>query len=202
MPIKLPQRRYREIEQSVLDLYEKTDVHTIPFDVLTMASKLGIQLISYISMSREAQQWAKKISKDAFMPWGMDDKPIAIFYNGKMPPCRLKFTIMHELAHACLRHKQHSKLAEVEANAFASTALCPLPLMERYGIEDAEALAHVFEISEECASHRLEQYTKWRRLPIIYRNVAFGMAVCNRFHLSMPYQPSLFSTPDIKRKCC
>ena len=202
VPIRIPRKRYRQIEQAVLDLYEETDVHTIPFDVLRMVSAVGIQLIPYVSLSREAQQWARKVSKDAFMPWGMDGRPTAIFYNSKMPASRLKFTLMHELAHARLLHIQHSELAEKEANTFTAAALCPLPLIGHYGIEDVSTLARVFEISEEFAEHRLEQYEKWKRLPIQSRNVKFGMSVCSRFHLNVPYQPDLPVAHELPKRIC
>ena len=202
VPIRIPRRRYREIEQAVLDLYDKADVRTIPFDVLTVASAIGIELVPYVSLSRETQRWAFKVSKDAYLVWDTDGRPAAIFYNSKMPSSRLKFSIMHELGHAILGHRQHSELAEIEANAFTVVALCPLPLIEHYGIEDAQTLARVFEISDECAEWRLGQFGKWRQLPLSARNIMFGMAVCSRFHLKVPYQPSFFHTLDIPQRVC
>ncbi len=191
VPIHIPRKRYREIEQSVLDLYDSADIHTIPFDVLRVASTLGIELVPYVTLSRETQQWARRVSKDAYLVWNTDGTPAAIFYNSKMPPLRLKFTIMHELAHACRGHRQHSQLAEIEANVFAAAALCPLPLIEKYGIEDEQTLARVFEISANCAERRWRQYQRWRSIPPFSRNLTFGLAVCTRFHLRVPYQPSL-----------
>lgn len=201
-PIRIPRKRYRQIEQAVLDLCEATDVHTIPFDVLRMVSALGIQLIPYVSLSRDAQEWARRVSKDAFMPWGMDGRPTAIFYNSKMLVSRLKFTLVHELEHARLLYRQHGELAEIEANAFAATALCPLPLIEHFGIGDTATLASVFEISGEFAEHRLEQYAKWKRLPIQSRNIRFDMAVRTRFHLNVPYQPELLLLPKVPKRSC
>ena len=202
IPIHIPQKRYRQIEDAVLDLYDKTDVHTIPFDVMKMASSLGIELLPYVSLPREAQQWTKRASKDAFLLWDSNGHPSVIFYNSKMPTERLKFTLVHELAHALLLHRQHSELAEMEANAFASVALCPLPLIEQFGIEDAPTLARVFEISDECARHRMETYAKWKRLPMWSRNVKFGMSVRTRFHLNVPYQPEFLLFDEAPKRVC
>ena len=201
VPVRIPRRRYQQIEQAVLDLYEKTDVRTIPFDVMPMASVLGIELVSYVSFAREAQQWARKASRDAFLMWHFD-RPAIIFYNSKMPPCRLKFSLMHELAHACLLHRQQGELAEIAANAFAAAALCPLPLVEHYEITDAATLARVFGISGECAERRMWHYDKWKRLPISSRNVRFGMAVRTRFHLNVPYQPDLLALRETPARVC
>lgn len=144
----------------------------------------------------------KTFYEGAFLSWNTASKPVALFYNSKMPSLRLKFTIMHELGHACLWHRQDSELAEIEANTFAATALCPLPLIECYGVEDAQTLAHVFEISAECAERRITQFWKWQQLPLSARNVTFDRVVCSRFKLKIPYQPSLFSVLNFTNRKC
>ena len=115
-----------------------------------------------------------------------------ILFDDRMSPARCAFTIMHEIAHVRLGHREHSKLAEIEANFFAATALCPLSLLEKSQLRIASEVANVFGISEECAQNRLSRLAKWQTLPMRMRNHIFDRAVLERMSFKIPIQQTLF----------
>ncbi|NLB91163.1 MAG: ImmA/IrrE family metallo-endopeptidase [Clostridiales bacterium] len=102
-----------------------------------------------------------------------------IIYNEKQPEKRIRFTIMHEIAHIILGHvgaenpilsrdstTDYQKLLyEAEANTFAGNALAP-PVMIDYFLNkkpfDASLVQKKFNISYEAASkYRKADYEAW-----------------------------------------
>ena len=196
--IKLPPRKYGEIERGVLKLYCDFDIRLIPLDPLAIAQAMGCGPIPYRSLGRIAYPILKEASPDAVTCW-IFDKPFILF-NDRMPTGRCSFTMMHELAHICLGHREQSKLAEIEANYFAATALCPLPLLEKSRLRVPAEIAKAFGISDECAKNRLKRLWVWQRIPMSRRNLAFDSAISNRLSFKVPIQLNLFNYLESEAK--
>lgn len=84
-----------------------------------------------------------------------------IFYDDLPSLQRQRFSIMHEIGHILLGHKQESDLARIQANYFAAYALAPSPLIYLYEVEDFIELSQVFNISQECAMLCATRYNNW-----------------------------------------
>lgn len=190
MKIKLPKWRYAEIEDAILALFREVDARFIPLDPLAIAQAIGCGPIPYRTFGPIALREFKKASPDALTLW-IWDKP-TILFDDRKPANRCQFSMMHEIAHVRLGHREHSKLAEIEANYFAAAALCPLVLLSRSGLVDVSDVAKHFGVSEECAQHRLASLEKWKSLPIGLRNAKFGREILDRFTLKIPVQTLLF----------
>ena len=192
--IRLPDWRYVEIEDEVLELYRELDVRFVPLDPLAMAQALGYGPIPYRAFGQVVYPMLKAASPDALTIWIFgQDRPVILF-DDRQTPQRCAFTMMHEIGHARLGHREHSKLAETEANHFAAAALCPLPLLDKSEIRMETEVSSTFGISLDCASHRLEALRKWQSLPASYRNKRFGQEVLERLRFKTPLQTTLFET--------
>lgn len=188
--IELPKWRYAEIEDAILALFREVDARFVPLDPLAIAQAIGCGPIPYRTFGQIAHRVFKKASPDALTIW-LGESPLILFDDRK-PANRCQFSMMHEIAHVRLGHRDHSKLAEIEANYFAASALCPLVLLARSGLVDAADVARHFGVSEACAQHRLDSLAKWKSLPADCRNVKFGREVAARFTLKIPVQTLLF----------
>ena len=128
---------------------------------------MGIELVPYSSLSPNGREKASQQSEDGFC-LKLRDKNGSftffqwyIFYNDQQVIGRIRFTIMHEIAHIVLDHTEASELAEAEANFFAKYALAPPPLVYQFHPEDFLDIAEKFDLSPECAYYAMEFYNKW-----------------------------------------
>ena len=190
-PIKIPWKRYVAIEDAVLELYRKADARTMPLDVFEIANSIGYAPVPYRLLGPILYPVFMAASEDGVSMWWLGEKG-GIFYNDRKPLLRQRFTIAHELGHVMLGHKEHSNLAEMEADHFAAAALCPLPLLSLYDIRDVREISRIFRISEESARLRLQSLHRWEGLDDWKRNKRFGDEVRRRFQLLEPYQTLMF----------
>ena len=160
--MRLLNRRYEEIKKTVIEMFEKYGIKNIPVDCFEICEKLNIKLIPYSKLTETDLEKAKEISKDGFCLLFEDrnHEQWYIFYDDTMPEKRIRFTIMHEVAHIVLDHTEHSELAESEANFFAGYALAP-PLVFALEPNDFTEIADRFDLSYECALNAMRSYTKW-----------------------------------------
>lgn len=191
--IYIPDRRYSQIKDSIAELFRKVDVKFIPIEPLAIAQALGCGPVPYRSLGRIALPALMEASQDALTCWMFGNDNPLILFNDRKPPTRVAFSLMHEIGHVCLGHREHSKLAEKEANYFASNALCPLPILETSGLSEVSKVASCFAVSEECAKNRLAALAKWRMVPESRRNVIFEREMIDRLAFKRPIQLSLFS---------
>ncbi len=174
-------------------MYEKADAHVIPFPVFDIARQLGCIPIPYRSLDKNLYDVVMETSQDAlsFQFLGSDNH--VILYNDRKNTRRQNFTILHEIGHIELGHKEASKLAEVEANYFAGVALCPPELLEYHNITDPNEAADIFNISVECAQHRLDTVSNMRHITPSPSEEIFKNEVIERFRFSHPIQLKLFN---------
>lgn len=84
-----------------------------------------------------------------------------IYYNDdNRNKQRIRFTIMHEIGHIVLEHKESCEQTESEADFFARNALTPLPIMIINKIYDLEKIVSTFDISYSCAGNVLRTLAK------------------------------------------
>ena len=157
---------YERIKSVVADLYRHYSVTTIPVDVFSLARKMGIAIRAYSSYPDLFRLVLRgEAPEDGFKATILDGSHsvTVIFYNDTMSRQRVRFTILHEIGHIALGHKQSSELAEAEANFFAKYAIAPPVLVNYIRPTDYVDVAEAFDISQECAYYSMGYYTKWLR---------------------------------------
>ncbi len=191
LSIKIPGWRYDAIDQTVLKMYEKTDARVFPLPVFDIANRLDCSVIPYRSFGKQIHDALLDVSTDAFLGqfWG-NIRPV-ILYNDRQPSTRINFSILHEIGHLELGHKEPSQLAEKEANHFAAVALCPIDLLDHYRISDPHQASDIFNISEECARNRLKALNRSRQKRPSDSRIDFRRKLIERFSLNRPIQINL-----------
>lgn len=179
--IKIPGRRYDAIEEAVLEMYLKADIHEIPVPMQAIADAFDYEVCSYQMAGGELEETLLQCSPDATTVQYPSHERVTIFYNAGQPLLRQRFSFFHEVGHLILGHKEESALAEKEANHFAATALCPLPLLEHHRISDVESIVQVFEISKDCATNRVHALENQRNVRSSIANVKFRGEVIKQF---------------------
>ncbi len=162
--MRLTSNRYNEIEKEVIKLFEQITINKFPINCFEICQQLGIVLMPYSKLSDKKKELLSIGSKDGFnILWetAKDNFLFIIYYNDNMPARRVRFTIMHEIAHIVLGHTEHSDLAESEANHFAKYALAPPPIIGKLHIDDYIELSEVFDVSREFALYSMQNYINW-----------------------------------------
>lgn len=88
-----------------------------------------------------------------------------IFYNDSHCIERQRFTIMHEIGHIELGHKESSAFAEMCANYYAAYSLAPSPLIGLFKCEDYIDVSIRFNISYECAIYAFDRFERRSNMP-------------------------------------
>ena len=164
---KLPDFNYERIKRIVTDLVEKLNVTSIPIDVFKLAKKLRIKLVPFSKIS--IIQWKKFIvfgiheDNDGFFVLAEKNgrEVPFIFYDDSKNKGRIRFTILHEIGHYVLGHKQQSTLAEAEANFFAKYFIAPPVIVHQTSPNDYVDIMIKFDLSTDCAWNAFSYYTKW-----------------------------------------
>ena len=152
------------IKGEVVDLFERFGIQSVPIDAFELARRIGIQLITYSSLSYCQRNAAKRLSLDGVYIETNNGSDL-IFYNDspRNTYARMNMTILHEIGHCVLDHRGESKEdVELEANFFAKYAAAPPPLVHRYRPQCPEDIVAVFHISFEAARYAYNYYLKWR----------------------------------------
>lgn len=162
MGVNLSEKRYEEIKKLVVEMFVKYDISCVPINGFEIASKMGIKIRPYSAYSERIHQLMQKKSTDGFSVL-LDTGEWIIFYNDGVNYLRVNNTIMHEIGHIVLDHTEDSELAEKEVKFFAKYALAPPVLIQKLGLDNAEDISNIFEISHEAACYALSYYKKWLR---------------------------------------
>lgn len=161
MSILLSYNRYEFIKGEVVALFERYEVKTIPINGYALASKMGITLIPFSSLSEKKLCCAKILSNDGFYVEGNDGRDF-IFYNDLLTPQeRINMTILHEIGHCVLDHVGNSPYEEAEAQFFAKYAIAPPPLINCIHPSSSIEIASYFHLSKSAASNSFDYYQKW-----------------------------------------
>ena len=161
--LHLPPKEYERIETAVVDLYAKLKVASIPIDPFIIVKRSGWVVKPYSELSHDAVKALRESHNDGCSLFDPKLKRHVIYYDDFNPMVRVRFTIMHEVGHIVLEHKEESDLANHIANYYAAYALAPSPLIGRRKCEDYIDVANAFNVSRDCAALCFERYMKWLR---------------------------------------
>lgn len=157
----LPSSLYREIEERVVDMFQKNNIHTVPIDPFAIAKKEGFEVIPFSKLKERLKLAVEAGEYDGmsfhYLPLGT----YIICYDDSKSLSRQRFTLFHELGHIYMNHKEESALANKIANHFAAYAIAPNPLLYSYECKNEDDIQRVFNTSFETAHYRSEAYRKW-----------------------------------------
>ncbi len=179
----LSNARYEEIKETVVDLFERLDIHCTPISGFEIATKMGVKVIPYSAYPKTTQALMIKRSEDGFSVKKKTGEWY-VFYNDSKPYGRINNTIMHEDGHIILDHTEDSELAEAEAKFFAKFALAPPVLIHKLNLKTPYAIAERFEISCEAAKYALSFYNKWLQYGGKYYT-KYEIKLCNLFGIAI-----------------
>ncbi len=157
----MPEREYQRIESLVVEMYRDLDIRDVNFDVFNVARRIGCELIPFSHLQASKRNWLTEEGYDAVNYFDKRQSCYFVYYDDSKSYVRQRFSIMHEVGHIILGHKQESPLARIQANYFAGYALAPNPLIHTYGIDNFVDLSNTFNISEECAMRCIARYNNW-----------------------------------------
>ncbi len=160
--LRIPHRRYQKIEEAVTCLYKELKIKKTPIKVSTIIKKKGYVLVPYSQLNRKkvSALLEENINGTSFFDLRLNN--YVIYYNDNRVIEYQRFTIMHEIGHILLGHKEESELARMEANYFAAYALAPSPLIHLFSCEDFIDLISIFKISRQCAEICFGRYLNWQ----------------------------------------
>ena len=161
LPIRLPAKVYGAIEQHVLKLYQRHHIATIPIDPFAIAQNDGHVLKAFSSLDPFVQSVFRTAGLEAVNFYDPTRNARVIAYDDSVDVLRTRFTIMHELGHLELGHREESDLAKKMADYFAAYALAPSPLIGLFKCEDYLDVADVFQISSQSADYCFQRFLKW-----------------------------------------
>lgn len=101
-----------------------------------------------------------------------------VLLNNASNDGRKRWTAAHEVGHILCQHhvismldriaensfvQIHNPEYELEADYFAATLLCPLPLCRYFDIQSAKDIQSIFGLSAEAAAIRYKEYLAWKK---------------------------------------
>ena len=152
--------RYEELKAKVADLFEQCNVCCLPINSFEIAARMNYHVIPYAAWPDKREKLLAR-QKDAFSLEYNNEQYIIL--NDEKTFERQNWTIMHEIAHRYLNHREQSIVAEREADFFAKYALLPPPLINKLKLTSPDDIQRYFIASREAAINGMNYYQKWLR---------------------------------------
>lgn len=200
---------HAHIKYMTMNVYDFCDIKSFPIDCFSIIDAYGLETRSYSSLDDELRSYCLMYSDDAFKFKNL------ICYNENKPVGRVRFSLMHELAHILLEHNgDYTPAQEQEANYFASNILAPRMAIHYSRCKNQADVAKIFNITNEAAQYAFEDYRRWHRWTIYHKMNSFDKALYSHFYnekqakfiYSIKYcaycDDVIYNSPDhICRKC-
>ncbi len=159
--IHLPRKIYEMIEKKVVSLYCRLNLTQVPIDPFQIANRLGFVVKTFSDLPDEKQAILRELDLDGFSFIDSESRLRIICYDDNRMQVRIRFTIMHEIGHILLGHREESDLAKKMADYFAAYSLAPSPLMNRYRCDDYIDVMDTFDVSQDCAYICFQRFNNW-----------------------------------------
>lgn len=150
----------KKLHQKVLEVCKECGIKDFPFDCIAILKYYGFKVFTYEQAKYrcpELYTLCRNMSDDAF-----SDKVLkVVLYNDKLCIQRIRFSLMHELGHFIMEHKEENKETEMEADAFAANLLAPEAIVKYQGFYNAPTLSNYFGISIAAANRAMMRTKYW-----------------------------------------
>lgn len=162
--LNIPSSLYRKIEREVIQLYIRNEICSVPIDPYKIAQNEKCELVPLSKIRNDLKSSLKRDEFDGLSFFYLPMRRYVIFFDDSQCIQRQKFTIMHELGHILLGHREESNLAKECANYFAAYALAPTPLIWHFNCGTQKDVQRVFDVTEKPAKLRFSSYQKWMNI--------------------------------------
>ncbi len=160
--IRLSARVYTRIEQKVVALYQRNGITEIPINPFEIIANEGHWVKPYSTLWPGLKETLRDSGFEAINYRNTKGSSRIILYDDSLSPLRVKFTLMHELGHIELGHREESDLAKKMADYYDAYSLVPSPLIGLLRCENYIDVAERFQVSNPCADFSFQRYTNWR----------------------------------------
>lgn len=158
----LTKKMYAQIEENVVEMYENLGICKHPINPFDIAAQLGYTTRAYSKLDDETILFLSEKEMDGFSYYNDKENRYYICYDDKEILARQYFTVMHEIGHIRMNHKEGSVLADKIADYFAAYSLVPSPIVGLYWCEDFIDVMYEFDVSEACANRCFNRFTNWQ----------------------------------------
>ena len=156
------------ILEMIADIYEDHKISQFGFNLIELAKKMGIIIITYDSFPEEKIPLLTHFDEDGFSWFNPENETAEIYYNSNIKPIgRLKYTIPHEIYHIedghIFKMKATSEM-ERDAAEFSRQFYLPQALMLEYKINSVHQVMSLCGVTHTYAStliNKLEQRIKF-----------------------------------------
>lgn len=162
--VKLPSRLYDEIEQKVVSLYQELSISSVPIDPFEIAKRRGYIVKPFSSFCRKSRFLFIKKDLDGINYYDPELGTFVICYDESKSFDRIRFTLMHEIGHIDMGHREESELARKMADFYAAYALAPSPLIAVTSCDDYMDVAKKFKVSQMCADICFQRFLNWEKV--------------------------------------
>jgi hypothetical protein len=160
-----------------LEVFNFCNIKSFPIDCFSIIKEYGLEAVSYSSLYDGLKNYCLMYSDDAFKYKNL------ICYNDDRPNGRVRFSLMHELAHILLGHQgDHTSAQEQDANFFASNVLAPRMAIHYAGCKNQSDVSKLFHITDEAAHYAFADYRRWYRRTVYYKMNSFDKAMYSHFY--------------------
>lgn len=136
------------------------NVKSFPIDCLSILRHYGYKIYTYSELqgkNRELYEMCISYSEDAFRNGNMK----LIAYNDRKPDRRIRFSLMHELGHHILEHKNDLPQNELEADYFASNMLAPRIAIYYAKCKYRKDIEEIFNVSSAASFRIAQDFIVW-----------------------------------------
>ena len=179
--------RYPFIYNQVLQIYRQMDQIVFPIEPDRLIKRLpNCKMLTYEQFAKMNGCSIEDViaiceSKSGCTHYDVVNNNYLILWNseqsGNNVEGRRRWTKAHEFGHVVLKHFQlvseltmaeHSLSNaitpefEAEADRFAATLLCPMPLFQLLDISSPADIRKIFGLSVEASANRWNEYLKWK----------------------------------------
>ncbi len=142
-------KRYKFSRNLAWEILIREHIEELPVKLIPLCKKMHIKIIKY----SDAPQIPNKSGDGCQAVIGGN---MYILYNEGVSDERKRFTIAHELGHIIMKHSGLPD-DEHEANVFASRLLMPACVLYESGVQNAQEIMQMCNVSYTAAKYRLER---------------------------------------------
>jgi len=152
---------YRKATNMAYRVLCRLGISELPITIFPVINRFPhLRLISYSQCcERHGMSWVElmglNISDRGYIC--RKGKRAVIFYNDRINPEIIRFTLAHELGHYVLGHTEDNSVTDREANCFARNFLCPVPATDCWKLKDVSECCDIFDITPPAAQVVLDK---------------------------------------------
>ena len=181
----ITRERKNEIKDIVLDIMQKSNIHSLPVKINDILRQYKIRCIKMDEITVRSSKSRAVPDDDGYIIKSGEE--YIIVYNPNHPQTRIRFTLACQLAHIFLGHissGKSDKSTDLEAAYFADELLMPLSVLDSYGARSADDIAKRCDVSYSAAKIREKDFVRRDKYKKINGETEYDIKFLNCFFAS------------------